>query len=116
VKSGFERCGDLFSGPHPSAIFAANDDMVIGATMAVLKAGLDMLGDISIAGFDGSRLGEIFWPKLTTIFQPTEKMSKTENFVALKVEIANWRWAGVPFYLRTGKRMDRPVCLITKMT
>ncbi|MEO3386458.1 glucose-6-phosphate dehydrogenase [Mesorhizobium sp. CAU 1741] len=31
--------------------------------------------------------------------------SDTETFVALKAEIANWRWAGVPFYLRTGKRM-----------
>jgi len=31
--------------------------------------------------------------------------STTETFVALKAEVANWRWAGVPFYLRTGKRM-----------
>ncbi|MGZ5069361.1 MAG: glucose-6-phosphate dehydrogenase [Methylobacter sp.] len=31
--------------------------------------------------------------------------SKTESFVAVKVAIDNWRWAGVPFYLRTGKRM-----------
>ncbi|MGI9392276.1 MAG: glucose-6-phosphate dehydrogenase [Parvibaculales bacterium] len=31
--------------------------------------------------------------------------SDTESFVALKVEIENWRWAGVPFYLRTGKRL-----------
>jgi glucose-6-phosphate 1-dehydrogenase len=31
--------------------------------------------------------------------------SITETFVALKAEIANWRWAGVPFYLRTGKRL-----------
>jgi glucose-6-phosphate 1-dehydrogenase len=31
--------------------------------------------------------------------------SQTETFVALKVEIENWRWAGVPFYLRTGKRL-----------
>jgi glucose-6-phosphate 1-dehydrogenase len=31
--------------------------------------------------------------------------SETETFVALKVELDNWRWAGVPFYLRTGKRM-----------
>lgn len=31
--------------------------------------------------------------------------SETETFVALKVEIDNWRWAGVPFYLRTGKKM-----------
>jgi glucose-6-phosphate 1-dehydrogenase len=31
--------------------------------------------------------------------------SETETFVALKAEVANWRWAGVPFYLRTGKRL-----------
>ncbi len=32
-------------------------------------------------------------------------ISKTETFVAIKAEIDNWRWSGVPFYLRTGKRM-----------
>ena len=31
--------------------------------------------------------------------------SETETFIALKCSIDNWRWAGVPFYLRTGKRM-----------
>jgi glucose-6-phosphate 1-dehydrogenase len=31
--------------------------------------------------------------------------STTETFIALKAEISNWRWAGVPFYLRTGKRL-----------
>jgi glucose-6-phosphate 1-dehydrogenase len=31
--------------------------------------------------------------------------SRTETFVAVKAEIDTWRWAGVPFYLRTGKRM-----------
>ncbi|MDO7868366.1 glucose-6-phosphate dehydrogenase [Nocardioides jiangxiensis] len=31
--------------------------------------------------------------------------SGTETFAALRVEVQNWRWAGVPFYLRTGKRM-----------
>jgi glucose-6-phosphate 1-dehydrogenase len=31
--------------------------------------------------------------------------SRTESFVALKLHIANWRWNGTPFYLRTGKRM-----------
>ena len=32
-------------------------------------------------------------------------VSNTETFVAIKAEIGNWRWAGVPFYLRTGKRL-----------
>ena len=35
--------------------------------------------------------------------------SKTETFVALKLEVDNWRWNGVPFYLRTGKRLPRRV-------
>jgi glucose-6-phosphate 1-dehydrogenase len=35
--------------------------------------------------------------------------SRTETFVALRLEIENWRWQGVPFILRTGKRMARRV-------
>ena len=34
------------------------------------------------------------------------KQSTTESFVALRVDIDNWRWANVPFYLRTGKRLS----------
>ena len=40
--------------------------------------------------------------------------SRTETFVALRAHIDNWRWSGVPFYLRTGKRMPRratEICL-----
>ena len=33
--------------------------------------------------------------------------SVTETFVALRLEVQNWRWAGVPFYLRTGKRLPK---------
>jgi len=35
--------------------------------------------------------------------------SRTETFVAMRLFIDNWRWAGVPFYLRTGKRLPRRV-------
>ncbi|MCY0964632.1 glucose-6-phosphate dehydrogenase [Parathalassolituus penaei] len=38
--------------------------------------------------------------------------SNTETFVAARVEIENWRWAGVPFYLRTGKRLAERACEI----
>jgi glucose-6-phosphate 1-dehydrogenase len=39
--------------------------------------------------------------------------SRTETFVALRAEIANWRWAGVPFYIRTGKRLAaRNACIV----
>ena len=35
------------------------------------------------------------------------KGTQTETFVAMKMQIENWRWAGVPFYIRTGKCMER---------
>ena len=35
------------------------------------------------------------------------KQSKTETYVAGRVQLDNWRWAGVPFYLRTGKRLPK---------
>jgi glucose-6-phosphate 1-dehydrogenase len=36
-----------------------------------------------------------------------DKASRTETFVALQMYIDNWRWAGVPFFLRTGKRLPK---------
>ncbi|WP_375265292.1 glucose-6-phosphate dehydrogenase [Planktotalea sp.] len=39
--------------------------------------------------------------------------SKTESFVAMKIAISNWRWAGTPFYLRTGKRLKARTSEIT---
>jgi glucose-6-phosphate 1-dehydrogenase len=39
--------------------------------------------------------------------------SSTETFIALRCEIDNWRWSGVPFYLRTGKRMGEGARIIS---
>ena len=39
----------------------------------------------------------------------TGQPSQTETFVALKAEVRTWRWANVPFYLRTGKRLPKKV-------
>jgi glucose-6-phosphate 1-dehydrogenase len=39
--------------------------------------------------------------------------SETETFIALKCEIDNWRWAGVPFYLRTGKHLAEGARIIS---
>jgi glucose-6-phosphate 1-dehydrogenase len=38
---------------------------------------------------------------------PSSVNSTTETFIAIKMFIDNWRWAGVPFYLRTGKRLPK---------
>ncbi len=47
-----------------------------------------------------------------TAEQGASPRSGTETFVAIKAHINNWRWAGVPFYLRTGKRLQRRYCEI----
>jgi glucose-6-phosphate 1-dehydrogenase len=39
--------------------------------------------------------------------------SETETFIAMRVDIDNWRWAGVPFYLRTGKRLAEGARIIS---
>jgi glucose-6-phosphate 1-dehydrogenase len=39
--------------------------------------------------------------------------STTETYAALKVDIENWRWSGVPFYLRTGKRLRRRLTTVS---
>lgn len=43
----------------------------------------------------------------------TDKHSSTETFAAIKFYLDNWRWQGVPFYLRTGKRMPEKTSSIT---
>lgn len=41
-----------------------------------------------------------------------DAQSTTDTYVAMRLHIDNWRWAGVPFYLRTGKRMNRRITQI----
>ena len=60
----------------PSAIFASNDEMAAGVTMAVLRRNLVVPDDISIAGFDDSPISTMIWPPLTTIRQPIQAISQ----------------------------------------
>src|SRR5262249_53463875 len=41
--------------------------------------------------------------------ESVDRASNTETYVALRADVENWRWAGVPFLLRTGKRLPRRV-------
>ena len=49
--------------------------------------------------------GAVGGQPVTSYSDELGRESSTETFVALKAHVENWRWAGVPFYLRTGKRM-----------
>jgi LacI family transcriptional regulator len=75
-RSGLEAAEKLLTTWNPTAIFASNDDMA-AATMAVAhRKGLDVPGDLAVAGFDDTPLATTVWPALTTIRQPVADMAR----------------------------------------
>jgi DNA-binding LacI/PurR family transcriptional regulator len=61
--------------PRPTAVFAANDLMAIGAMRAVDEAGLQVPADISIVGVDDIQVAAFQNPPLTTIHQPFTQLA-----------------------------------------
>ena len=71
-----------------------------------LKIGDTVRGQYRANGKDGSYLDHVGDPS-----------SRTESFVAIRAHIANWRWSGTPFYLRTGKKLSArlsEICVVFK--
>lgn len=60
----------------PTAIFAMNDSMAIGCMRTLLRHGLRIPEDISVAGFDDKEIGACFYPELTTVKLPTEAIGR----------------------------------------
>ncbi|MGQ0815259.1 MAG: LacI family DNA-binding transcriptional regulator [Gemmatimonadota bacterium] len=66
--SGFRATQQLLSGPiRPTAIFAANDSMAVGALSALREAGLWVPEDVAVVGFDDISIAEYVSPPLTTV-------------------------------------------------
>ena len=61
---------------RPTAVFAANDLMAIGAYTAIFESGLKIPADISIIGHDNIDVSSIIRPELTTIAQPKYKLGQ----------------------------------------
>jgi len=96
---------------EPPALFRAND--IRDEKLKVLKAlspGTPLgISDWAIAGqYDAGTSGG----ETVRGYREEDRVaanSRRETYVAMQVAIDNWRWAGVPFYLRTGKRMPERV-------
>jgi LacI family transcriptional regulator len=74
---GYEGMKELLKlDPRPTAVFAANDLMAIGAMMALREAGLEIPSDIAVVGFDDIPAASLVNPPLTTIAQHPEKLGK----------------------------------------
>ncbi|HEV7370231.1 glucose-6-phosphate dehydrogenase [Arenibaculum sp.] len=76
---------------------------------ALVPVGIEEVGQKTVRG--QYRAGAIAAGPVRGYLDETEISadSTTETFVAIKAELHNWRWAGVPFYLRTGKRLPEKV-------
>jgi LacI family transcriptional regulator len=61
---------------RPTAIFAADDDMAVGAIWAAAEAGVTVPSEVSICGFDDTTIATQVWPLLTTVHQPVRDMGK----------------------------------------
>lgn len=66
---GYEAAGTLLDGRRPTAIFATNDMMALGALRAAAERGLSVPRDLSVIGFDDIELSRYFYPALTTVGQ-----------------------------------------------
>jgi len=76
-ESGIECTHTLLAqNTPPTAIFASNDEMAVGAINAARDMGLKVPDDLSIAGFDDSILASRIIPSLTTIRRPVREMAR----------------------------------------
>jgi LacI family transcriptional regulator len=75
-RSGLDAAEALLSAePRPTAIFASNDDMAAASVAIAHRVGLDVPGDLTVAGFDDAALATTIWPELTTVHQPISDMA-----------------------------------------
>ena len=84
--SGLAAAGALLTLPDPpTAIFAANDIMAAAALKVARERGLDVPGDLSVAGFDDSDIAAMVTPALTTIRRPLRDLAReaTRRLIAL---------------------------------
>lgn len=76
-ESGVEAARQLLRlKQRPTAIFAADDDMAVGAIWAAAEAGVPVPAEVSICGFDDTTIATQVWPLLTTVHQPVRDMGK----------------------------------------
>lgn len=75
-RSGLELGEALLDlSDAPSAIFACNDDMALGAMITAMKRGIAVPDALSICGFDDVASSRAAWPQITTIRQPNAEMA-----------------------------------------
>ena len=77
MESGYRAAQALMASKASfTVILSENDDMAIGAIKALTELGYSLPQDISIVGFDNSKVGEFLTPSLTSVSVPLEQMTQ----------------------------------------
>jgi LacI family transcriptional regulator len=76
APSGREAARNLIASHRPDAIFAADDNIAVGALQACQAAGMKVPEDIAIVGFDNSALCDIILPTITSVAMPFDKIGR----------------------------------------
>lgn len=76
AESGYRFGRELAGKPGLTAIFAANDLMALGVLHALREAGIDVPGEVSLAGFDDVPEAAHYWPPLTTVRQNFDEVGR----------------------------------------
>ena len=78
TSTGYAVARDMLALPAPpTAIFACNDNLAVGAMRAAFERGLQIPRDLSVVGFDDAGLARNVFPRLTTVRQPLEELGRT---------------------------------------
>jgi LacI family transcriptional regulator len=105
-RSGLDAAESLLGlAQRPTAVFASNDDMAAAVVAIAHRLGLDVPGDLTVAGFDDTALATTIWPELTTVRQPITAMA--EEAVQSLVRLIRAQRNGTP---------EAPEHVVTKHT
>ncbi|MGH9106069.1 MAG: LacI family DNA-binding transcriptional regulator, partial [Acidimicrobiales bacterium] len=86
----------------PTAIFAFNDNMAVGALQAARSKGLHVPRDLSVVGFDDTVEAQVAYPQLTTVRQPLEELGRMA--VDLLLRLLSGRWVE-PLHVELATRL-----------
>ncbi|MFZ2780422.1 MAG: LacI family DNA-binding transcriptional regulator [Rectinemataceae bacterium] len=85
MQDGYRLMGEILrSAEKPTAVFSMSDDMAAGAMNYIIDEGYSVPRDISVMGFDDSRLAAMTRPALTTVHQPIEEIGSLSIDMLIK--------------------------------
>jgi len=122
IESGYSTTKNLLKlNKPPTAIFAANDLMALGAIYAIQDAGFNVPSDIAVVGYDNRNFTKTFRPKITTVSMPVIEMGgvaaelllnqitdgrKEEEEIKVKGQLIVRETCGAPESIRTQQEPD----------